>query len=219
MIILEKETFEKFGYYPKNLSSRALKKVVVVCDGCGNKKNAAYHYALYRGRARRCCSCSATGVAPNDTVVYNMNDHHLLLDLVFRGFLQRGKKRFVRCSKNNKKITVTPEITLGILKFFNMIDNPDMLKLRSRIVEYLIGLSDIEVSNCLTIIFNNHRKLNTLKSGSTYHYYIEDFNGILLSFLDRLGFLYSQSENNSRPHRYKIDYGSFFIDGRWVHIG
>lgn len=34
-MILEKETFERFGYYPKDLKSGSNKKILVACDKCG----------------------------------------------------------------------------------------------------------------------------------------------------------------------------------------
>ena len=52
-MILEEATFEAFGYYPKDLSYGSSKRILVVCDGCGEgqliRKN--HYWSL-------CKSCS-----------------------------------------------------------------------------------------------------------------------------------------------------------------
>lgn len=35
MVILEEETFKKFGYYPRDLTPKSHKKILVACDACG----------------------------------------------------------------------------------------------------------------------------------------------------------------------------------------
>ena len=39
-MILEKETYEKFGYYPSDLEPQSHKKVISVCDKCGRSKES-----------------------------------------------------------------------------------------------------------------------------------------------------------------------------------
>ena len=46
MVILEKETYEKFGYYPSGLMPQSAKTILATCDGCGvirEIRNDAYH--------------------------------------------------------------------------------------------------------------------------------------------------------------------------------
>ena len=43
MVILEKETFEKFGYYPRDLKPESHKKVLAACDDCGKLKITSKH--------------------------------------------------------------------------------------------------------------------------------------------------------------------------------
>ena len=55
-MILEQETFDAYGYYPKDLTHGSAKPILAVCDGCGKiraiRKSA--YYAL-------CMSCSQKG--------------------------------------------------------------------------------------------------------------------------------------------------------------
>ena len=54
--ILEKETFEKYGYYPSQLKGQSSKKVLVKCEDCGKIReisNFNYH--------ELCLSCSLKG--------------------------------------------------------------------------------------------------------------------------------------------------------------
>jgi hypothetical protein len=34
-MILEEETYKKFGYYPRDLSRRSGKRILAACDKCG----------------------------------------------------------------------------------------------------------------------------------------------------------------------------------------
>ena len=40
MVILEEETFKKFGYYPRDLTHKSHKKILVACDDCGKIREA-----------------------------------------------------------------------------------------------------------------------------------------------------------------------------------
>ena len=51
-MILEKETYEKFGYYPNDLPLNSHKNILVVCDKCG--KIRVNHYRNYRALCRSC---------------------------------------------------------------------------------------------------------------------------------------------------------------------
>lgn len=42
-MILEKETFEEFGYYPNDLSYGSSKQIVCTCDDCGKKRKVRKH--------------------------------------------------------------------------------------------------------------------------------------------------------------------------------
>lgn len=55
-MIDEKATFEKFGYYPKDLKPKSKKKIVAVCDDCGKARaiRKGAYYAL-------CSSCAMRG--------------------------------------------------------------------------------------------------------------------------------------------------------------
>ena len=54
-MILEQETFDAFGYYPKDLKPQSHKKIIAVCDGCGKARvisKKAYH-ALCKSCAKK----------------------------------------------------------------------------------------------------------------------------------------------------------------------
>ena len=56
-MILEKETFEKFGYYPGDLKSKSQKRIIVQCDDCGEiREIGAHQYRPF------CRSCAFKGV-------------------------------------------------------------------------------------------------------------------------------------------------------------
>lgn len=54
-MILEKETFEKFGYYPGELKPHSGKKIIVACDNCGDVRIAkkCHYHALCKPCAQR----------------------------------------------------------------------------------------------------------------------------------------------------------------------
>ena len=52
-MILEEETYEKFGYYPSDLKPKSHKKILAACDGCG-KVREIYHFSSYHSHCKRC---------------------------------------------------------------------------------------------------------------------------------------------------------------------
>jgi len=55
-MILEKETFEKFGYYSTDLKPKSNKKIVVICDDCGKVR-----ILKKKDYCARCYSCAKKG--------------------------------------------------------------------------------------------------------------------------------------------------------------
>ena len=55
-MILENESFKKYGYYPRDLKSQSNRKVLVECNKCG-KIREVYRYA-YRDLCRSCSMCN-----------------------------------------------------------------------------------------------------------------------------------------------------------------
>jgi len=52
-MILEEETFKKFGYYPQDLTPRSSRKILAICDDCGKIRETTKHdYGI------RCRSCA-----------------------------------------------------------------------------------------------------------------------------------------------------------------
>jgi G:T-mismatch repair DNA endonuclease (very short patch repair protein) len=51
-VILEEETYEKFGYYPSELSKGSNKRILVKCDRCGGIRENYYYQ--YRDLCRQC---------------------------------------------------------------------------------------------------------------------------------------------------------------------
>jgi DNA-directed RNA polymerase subunit RPC12/RpoP len=60
-MILEEETFKKFGYYPRDLALKSNKRVLAKCDECGKIRETT----KYRYRAL-CRSCSQKGEGNNN---------------------------------------------------------------------------------------------------------------------------------------------------------
>lgn len=66
-MINEQLTFEKFGYYGKDLAPKASKKIIVSCNGCGKIREIKKH--AYRDL---CLSCSKKGKpSPNKGNIYS----------------------------------------------------------------------------------------------------------------------------------------------------
>lgn len=55
-MILEEETFTKFGYYPSDLKNKSGKPILAACDGCGKVRVTSKH--AYR---KICPSCARKG--------------------------------------------------------------------------------------------------------------------------------------------------------------
>lgn len=52
-MILEEETYEKFGYYPSDWKSQSSKKILATCDSCGKIRETSKH-----GYRSLCVSCT-----------------------------------------------------------------------------------------------------------------------------------------------------------------
>lgn len=62
-MILEDETYRKFGYYPRDLAPKSTKKVICVCDGCGKTR------VLSKQKAHKLCrSCGITGRTVSEAI-------------------------------------------------------------------------------------------------------------------------------------------------------
>lgn len=53
-MILEEETFKKFGYYPRDLLSGSGKSILAACDGCGKVRTVRKH--TYRSFCHKCAT-------------------------------------------------------------------------------------------------------------------------------------------------------------------
>ena len=51
-MILEEETFEKFGYYPSDLKPKSHKRILVICDDCGELREI-YRFS-YHSLCKKC---------------------------------------------------------------------------------------------------------------------------------------------------------------------
>lgn len=62
-MILEEETFEKFGYYSRDLKPKSGKKIFAACDDCG--KVRVLHKSGYHAFCRSCVAKKRTGTDSN----------------------------------------------------------------------------------------------------------------------------------------------------------
>lgn len=60
-MILEEETFRKFGYYPGELKQKSSKKILATCDKCGKVRITSKH-----DYCALCLSCSHKGKHPSE---------------------------------------------------------------------------------------------------------------------------------------------------------
>ena len=66
-MILEEETFKKFGYYPKDLKSKSSKRILAKCDECDKVRETSKH--IYRNL---CKSCVKKGIYPSEEAKQKM---------------------------------------------------------------------------------------------------------------------------------------------------
>jgi 5-methylcytosine-specific restriction endonuclease McrA len=58
-VILEEETYKKFGYYPGELKPQSHKKILIACDDCGKIRESSKN--TYHARCGSCISKKRTG--------------------------------------------------------------------------------------------------------------------------------------------------------------
>jgi len=63
-MILEEETFEKFGYYPSDLSHGSHKEILVSCDICGDIRIVT-QWNYFKSKTKFCRSCALKASHPN----------------------------------------------------------------------------------------------------------------------------------------------------------
>ena len=99
-MILEEETFEKFGYYPHDLKQQSHKRILVRCDKCGKVREN------YMDKYRTLCiSCAQTGKTPSKATRIKLSiagkgkkhseEHHRKIAIA-----NTGKKRSEEVCKN-----------------------------------------------------------------------------------------------------------------------
>lgn len=71
-MILEEETFSKFGYYPKTLKSKSRKRILVKYDKCD--KIREIRMDAYRGL---CKSCAQLDIFPSNESIKRMSKSHM----------------------------------------------------------------------------------------------------------------------------------------------
>ena len=71
-MILEKLTFKRFGYYPRDLLPKSGKKILAACDDCGKVRiTTKQHYAP---RCRNCSRSYQSGSRPILNRMYRFED-------------------------------------------------------------------------------------------------------------------------------------------------
>lgn len=70
-MILEEETFKKFGYYPKILKHQSNKKILAVCNKCGKIRVTSKN--IYHDL---CVSCSHECKHHSEETKQKMSDAH-----------------------------------------------------------------------------------------------------------------------------------------------
>lgn len=230
-MILQKQTFTKFGYWPKNLTSGSRRLVLRRCDVCRKIREIEYYNALKR---TGCSECQR------------------------RGAVRKSSDVRIQRAENAKPIKITPKMWVELYESVSVIFNGNMrtpsLNKSGKIPLYGTQFKRAFGAEATCSI------LKGLGVHHSHISYTADFKEALLYFLkiQNNAFIFNvinesvtrrarwdKSSPNSLqltvkgpalakildlwPDKYKysqftngamrIIKGSFFVDNEWVHIG
>lgn len=190
--ILRQETIEKFGYDPRGLALRSNRRVVFRCMVCGETREAPRHCDK-----TKCYECARVK-PPSEVTV------ELLMDIYFSYSMQQGRPR--------KSTGALPIRTAQ--RLLSVLGHPTSTEqMKAACIAEIIRRPTSEIFAAFTYMVNKHRTLGRpYNSGNKY--LLSDKVGHLEGLLAALGFSYER-----RRGTWAIEYGSFFINGEWIHIG
>lgn len=214
-MILEKETFKKFGYYPSGLKSSSRKKIITRCPKCSNIREAENRaYLISKYKVCQACSSSINGIKQRKVGILNeFTINEKLIDILFSGSVVYSKNFNIEIFARRKMRIVDTIKVLDLLNIKNEILTTQNLK--DKILKYFLNKTNIEIFEIFTIILNKRNSLKRYKykSGVGITYNICDKRNYIRKFLDKLNIEYTFNSGNCY-----IKKGSFYINNQWTHI-
>lgn len=225
-MILHKETFKKFGYWPKDLLPGSNKKIFYKCKCCKNQiMTDNYHYQKKKSHLCKTCSSKKTSIAMSanreiqwfDVIGANLTAIQVC-ELHFAGSLTEtsAENPYIRIYSKRKLKILTVKESIAICKFLKLTKKTtNSVSFKKACLKYLLTQPRAERFNLINYVFANYAKLSQHKDG---RYTFSDYYNVLRPLLDSVGVKYL-TYNCRKASIARIIQGSFYINGQWLHIG
>lgn len=231
--ILIQETIDKFGYDPRNLSVKSKKLVILRCPKCKETRTGAFHSCVKK--LCQCRQCSPRTLSENKVYIPSavnitnnlyayllyscsvQHSHDQSPPYLAGGSLNRPSRR----QRTESGFSINQTST--ILKHLGISAEgltTDVFK--KAVQSKLLALPLAGLARVVDYILEVHVTLSCAKNkpDSPYTYYtISDQDYKLSPLLDVLGVQYSRRLDRLAGGVVNITYGSFYINGEWIHIG
>lgn len=224
-MILEKETFERFGYWPEELSKHSAKPVLRSCDCCGIINTI--RKGCISKKCRRCNPKDKPG--SYSKVVLNSHNYDPLDDYELLDFFETGSVEYTkngsllpfRSGMKNSRSIIPINRTLSMSKMLGLdprIKRLNKLDYKKAILHHFSKLEILKKSSLLSYYLTYHRTLykQNEKNGNEGQYVVNDGNGLFRLLFDGLDFKWRGQSGRSTV---VIESGSIFLNNRWIHIG
>lgn len=223
-MILEKETFEKFGYFPKNLKDPSRNPILKQCEKC-------FKILIIKNCSRKsksspnCRKCVDLNLGKKRRA--KLNDYVPFTNIELCNFLFSGcirelndyQKYLIVSTGKRSKLVVPATYILRLEKQLNIKRKElNTIILKQKLKNYLLNLEVTEIFEIVNYIFSNKTKLSKgyfTNENNTYRYTFSDLRNIICPFLNKLNFKFTDVNKTA----YKLLTGSFYVNNNWIHIG
>lgn len=225
-MILHKETFKRFGYWPKDLTTKSNKFILVKCDICDKqllrmmvKQTRATQF--FKKEYSLCSQCrsdraresSLKSKSNKRSTLFNLHKNNIVTP---KDFLLASK--FIVGNKGAilfRGSPITMENTYPILAPMGVRVHPkNTVELRDILLKWFLDQNNRFIHSVLNLYFET-RKIR--KHNTSWYLSLDDI--FVRAGLHKLNFKYEDCRVKGRDKSVRITYGSFFIDGQWIHIG
>jgi len=219
-MILHEKTFKKFGYWPNNLKKKSNKKIIRKCDTCQKESLTSPHIISTSKKADSTCRVCSLNALNEDQKT-------------------KAKHRF----KTSTIITINAKLWLALYQSCIIIQTPggfprirDLsefkikyntydifktlnLKITTKTADFKLALLEFFLKQdapfkfyIVNTLFNRHKKKKV--KYNCQKNICEISSPDYLKLFDYVDINYVKYSSSIR-----ITKGSFFIDGKWIHIG
>jgi hypothetical protein len=216
-MILHKETFKKFGYWPNSLKAGAQKKVLIKCDDCEAIKERERRHLR---DINLCIKCAVKKTQRGEQVrmiqaikIASMKEitPMLWVELYRSASIKRG------CGQINptivfRKTYINAIETASILKSLKINGYCKTPQLKLALLVYLKDKPiDYRWEAVNRIIVNSANSKRLLQRRTTIFFDVAKWSDVFS--------LADIKITGGGTGISRITYGSFFIDGQWIHVG